>query len=138
MSNLQTLAFISLMDSLFNKQRNHHINSEIRLLEDYNELRNLLHVTFRIEWIAVHWQEVTSSSIVDRRNMRTTLDLTFHKYYRNLHNSFKIVRDFYRELSPDIENIYVNVVPSVKDLVELYSIRSYMLQRNTVVEDVIH
>jgi hypothetical protein len=125
--NLQTLAFISLMDSLFKKQRNHHIHSEIQLLADYTEVSNLLYRTFRVEWIAEYWKDVTS--LEDRNNLRKTLDITFHTYYRNLHNSFKIVRDFYRQLSPDIETIYVNAVPSVADLVEMYSIRSQMLQR---------
>ena len=118
------------MDSLLKKQRNHHIHSEIQLLEDYNKIKNLIHSTFRVEWIAEHWQDIPASS-EDRKNLKKTLDITFHKYFRNLHNSFKTVRDFYRQLSPDIDYIYVNAVPSVMDLVELYSQRSQMMQRYT-------
>ena len=126
MNNLQTMAFITLIDSLFIKQRSNSLldsillDSEIQLLTDYIEISHLIN-NYTYEWIS-------DVDVSERNNQKKSLDVSFHKAYQKLHNSFKVVRDSYMQFCPGIENLYVNAVPSVANLIDLYSQRVFKLE----------
>ena len=59
------------------------------------------------------------------------MDISFHRKFKSLHHSFKVVRDYYTQISPDIDPaIYVNTIPSVMSLVHLYADKSGELRKS--------
>lgn len=119
--NLQTITFVALIDSLFKNKRDHHVPEELDLLENYNKISDLLFKEYN--------DDETADRNEDRNEKRKELDIAFHKYFRRLHSSFKKVRCSYLRISPGLEDIYVNSVPSVMNLIGIYSKRTQMLQR---------
>lgn len=121
MTNLQTLSYIAFIDSLLRRQRIPQSHAEQELLDVFDAVRDFLEkTTFVLE---------TNLDLTTRKMMNKSFDISFHRKYKNLHEIFKFVRDYYIQISPDICNIYVNSVSSVMELVELYSEKSQMLQR---------
>ena len=130
--NLQTLSFITLMDSLFTNGREPHILEENQLLEDFQAVDTLLRETYSDEFISAAWTmsyEIPDGS-TERKNLGKTLDISFHKLFGILHESFKRAREFYMEIGPEINLIYVNSMPSVMALIKLYDVKSDMFKRD--------
>ena len=130
--NLQTLSYIALMDGLFTKNRTPQIHAEHQLLADFEAVESLLHETFSDEYIASLWRRSDESieGTITRKDLGKSLDISFHRYFKKLHSAFKNVREYYVQIIPEIDYIYVNSLPSVMALVESYSIKSQMFQRD--------
>lgn len=130
--NLQTISFITLMDSLFTNGRNPHILEENQLLEDFQAVDSLLREIYSDEYISTTWtmSDQIPDGSTDRKNLGQTLDISFHRLFKKLHDSFKRAREFYMEIGPEINLIYVNSMPSVMVLIKLYDIKSQMFKRD--------
>jgi len=131
--NLQTLAFIANMDSLFTNHREPLIDVESQILADYQSVKSLLEQTYSDEKIAEVWKTSRDSveGMTERKNLVKSIDFSFHQQFKKMHDSFKVVREYYTKIVPEIDPaIYVNSLSSVMSLVDLYSVKSEMLRRD--------
>ena len=130
--NLQTLAFIANIDSLFTYHREPFNDLEKQLLLEFDSVKSLLQETYSEDFITAAWERSDDSfeATIERKKMMKTMDILFHRMFKRLHDSFKCVREYYIEIIPDIEAIFVNSSASVISLIELYSDRSEMLRRD--------
>jgi hypothetical protein len=131
--NLQTLSFIAHMDSLFTFRRAPSIDAENQLKADFEHVHDELHSLYCDAFIAEARKTSHDSleKITELKLLAKTLDISFHRKFKSLHHSFKLVRDFYTHISPDIDPaIYVNSIPSVMALVHAYSLKSGDLRKS--------
>lgn len=133
MTNLQTMAFIANMDSLYTGHREPLIDIEIQALDNFHSLKTLLQETYSDEVIAEAW--VRSDACMDGTNERKSLckamDVSFHQHFKKLHDSFKLVREYYTQIVPEIDaSIYVNSISSVMDLIDLYTYKTELFRRD--------
>lgn len=130
--NLQTLAFIANMDSLFTGHREPLIDFEIQALANFESLNTLLQETYSDKNIAASWENSDDSveGTTERQSLCKTLNVSFHQQFKKLHDSFKVVREYYTQIVPDIDtSIYVNSLSSVMSLVDMYSVKTEMFRR---------
>lgn len=131
--NLQTLAFIANLDSLFTGHREPLIDLEIQALEDFDSVKTVLEETFSDEVIAAAWEKSDDcmESTDERKKLCKAMDISFHQQFKKLHDSFKVVREYYTQIVPDIDaGIYVNSLSSVMSLVDLYSNKTELFRRD--------
>lgn len=126
--NLQTLSFVAHMESLFTNHREPLNDLETQLLADYESIKASIHETYSDEYIATALER-SDGSLEERKELAKSLDISFHRHFKRLHDSFRGVREYYTEISPDIDAIFVNSVSSVMSLVDLYSTKSEMFRR---------
>jgi hypothetical protein len=127
MTNLQTMAFIANMDSLFTGHREPLIDIEIQALDTFHSLEALLQKTYSDEYIA----EACMDGMNERKNLCKVMDVSFHQQFKKLHDTFKVVREYYTQIVPEIDaGIYVNSISSVMDLVDLYSYKTELFRRD--------
>lgn len=131
--NLQTLSFIAHMDSLFTFRRAPCIDAENQLKADFEHVHDELHSLYSDEFIAEARKTSYDSleKMTEVKLLAKTMDISFHRKFKSLHHSFKVVRDYYTQISPDIDPaIYVNSIPSVMSLVHAYSLKSGDLRKS--------
>lgn len=135
MQNLQTLAFIQMMENLFRNIRLSETEEEDNLLALFHETDELLNYTFNHTNTVSIWNphdenESPQETVNRRKKVMRHLDVAFHKLYRKLMDAFKQVNEIFRQISPGIQNVYIYSLPSVKKLVELYIEKSGELQKS--------
>jgi hypothetical protein len=129
--NLQTLAFIANLDSLFTGHREPLIDIEIQALEDFDSVKTVLEETFSDEVIAAAWEKSDDCNTNERKTLCKAMDISFHQKFKKLHDSFKVVREYYTQIVPEIDaGIYVNSLSSVMSLVDLYSNKTELFRRD--------
>lgn len=133
--NLQTFAFIQMVENLFRNNRLSETEEEDTLLLLFHETDELLNCTFNYPntvsiWNPYDENESAQETVNRRKNVMRHLDVAFHKLYRKLIDAFKQVNGIFREISPGIQNVYIYSLPSVKELVELYIKKSVKLQKS--------
>ena len=130
--NLQTLAYIQTIDTLFRNLREPETEEENVLLSDFKGITELLNKTFSISYIILLWNttRISEELVVRRKNLIKTLDISFHKYYKKLNESYKKLREVFIEIAPGItEILHVCSIPAVKELVESYTKKSETFQK---------
>jgi len=129
--NLQTMAFIANMDSLFTGHREPLIDIEIQVLDDFHSVKTVLEETFSDEYIAAAWEKSDDCYTNERKNLCKTMHIAFHQQFKKLHDSFKVIREYYTQIVPEIDaSIYVNSISSVMELVDLYSYKTELFRRD--------
>jgi nucleoside-specific outer membrane channel protein Tsx len=59
------------------------------------------------------------------------MHIAFHQQFKKLHDSFKVIREYYTQIVPEIDaSIYVNSISSVMELVDLYSYKTELFRRD--------
>ena len=126
--NLQTMAFIANMDSLFTGHREPLIDIEIQALDDFHSVKTVLEETFSDEYIAATCMDDYTNK---RKSLCKAMNVSFHLQFKKLHDSFKVIREYYTQIVPEIDaSIYVNSISSVMDLVDLYSYKTELFRRD--------
>ncbi len=140
--SLQTLAFIQTVDNICTGKRIPETEEEFVFLSHYHYTSELLNGSFSHDSMVLFWEEEGEGEYGDRKNTRKklikTLDLSFHKLYRKMAESFQKVQLVFLEIFPGIDkNVYVYTVPSVKALVELYVRKVTTMQKSLFSDEVI-
>ena len=113
----------SYIEDLLTNRRGSESAEETIFLTDFVATQFLLTRTFRTSYIVLLWnaqEQTTTTTISRRKTLIKTLDVSFHKHYKKLNESFKNIL---------AHGLCVHSIPSVQVLVELYRKKSEMLQR---------
>jgi hypothetical protein len=118
------MSSIAHIEDLITNRRGSESKEETIFLTDFVATQFLLTRTFRTSFIVLLWnaQDHTSAdTIMRRKKLIKTLDVSFHKHYKKLSESFKKIRAE--------QGLCAHSIPSVQILVELYGKKSEMLQK---------
>ena len=136
--NLQTLAYIQTIENLFANGRSSETEEEKTLLSDFIATQVLLTHTFGMSYLVLLWNVDTSAAaaarreelVIRRRTLIRSLDVSFHRHYKKLCESFKKARDVFLPIAPGIEKrLCACTVPSIQALVDAYNQKTEMLQK---------
>lgn len=131
--SLQTLAYIQTIQNLFTNVRCAETKEESTLLSDFVATQVLLTHTFGISYLALLWNadgKRPDIVIQRRKTLIRSLDVSFHRHYKKLCDSFKKVRYVFLHIAPGIKEQTLAVyVPAVQELLYSYNRKSEMLQR---------
>jgi hypothetical protein len=129
--NLQTLAYIQTIENLFKNLRRSESEEESTFLSDFIATQLLLTHTYGMSYLNIIWNgEATTHPVelvINRKTLIKSLDVSFHRQYRKLCDSFKKARDVFLPIAPGIEERFS--IPSIQHLVYLYNKKSEMLQK---------
>jgi len=112
--NFETRSFIDRMNMLLVHGSGPQNDAERKLLAEFEALKYFLNET------NLSGTDICTG-LNETRNLKRSLNISFHMHFKKLHDSFKCVRDYYRQSIPEIDTIYVNSLSSVMCLVEVFT-----------------
>jgi hypothetical protein len=123
-----------MIENLLANGRCSDTDEEKTLLSDFIATQVLLTHTFGMSYLVLLWNvEVADRSeelVIRRRTLIRLLDVSFHRHYKKLCESFKRVRDVFLPIAPGIdERLCAISVPSIQSLVDGYNQKTEMLQK---------
>ena len=125
--SLQTLAYIQVIENLLTNVRYPESEEENTLLSDFIATQVLLTHSFGMQSLASLWNVDVNNRVTRRRTLIKSLDVSFHRHYKQLCESFKKARNVFLPMVPEM---CAFSVPSIQNLVYLYNQKSEMLQKS--------